>query len=157
MKLIAQCAEREFYARHVGTATALGDAPFIGLQFACLLWNHSVKRDVGAASALLGSLIDSGCRYLVCAGLDCQWWHDLADELLVGEYLDATDEERERNHVMTTWHAQESPDDVAFFFAFNTSFDDVAFVRFLVLHLGNGPDIDAVDRAVQAQASALAG
>lgn len=157
MKLIARCARREFYARQLGTATALGDAPFVALQFACLLWNHSVERDVAAAGALLGSLIDSGCRYLVCAGLDCVWWHDLADELFVAKYLDAPDEERERNHVMTTWHAQESPDDVAFFFAFNTSFDAISFDRFLVLHLGDGPDVDAVDCAVQAQARALPG
>jgi len=157
VKLIARYARREFYARKLVTPTALGDAPFVGLQFACLLWNHSVERDVDAASALLSSLIDSGCRYIVCAGLDCEWWHDAADELFVAKYLDAPDEERERNHVMTTWHAQESPDDVAFFFAFNTSFDDVSFDRFLVLHLGDGPDIDAVDSAVHAQARALAG
>ena len=157
MKLIARSAQREFYARRLGTATTLGEAPFAGMQFACLLWNHNVERDVEAATALLGSLIDSGCRYLVCGGLDCEWWHDLADELFVGKYLDATDEERERNHVMTTWHAQESPADVAFFFAFNTSFDDITFDRFLVLHLGDGPGIDAVDGAVQAQARALAG
>jgi hypothetical protein len=73
------------------------------------------------------------------------------------EYLDAPDEERERNHIMTTSHAQESPDDVAFFFAFITSFDGISFDRFLVLHLGDRPDVDAVDCAVQAQARALAG
>jgi hypothetical protein len=157
MKLIARCAGREFYARQLVTATALRDAPCAGPLFACLLWNHSVERDVDAASALLNSQIDSGCRYIVCAGLDCEWWHDLADELFVAKYLDAPDEERERNHVMTTWHAQEPPADVAFFFAFNTSFDDISFDRFLVLHLGDGPDIDAVDSAVQAQARALAG
>jgi hypothetical protein len=28
-------------------------------------------------------------------GLDCERWHDLADELFVAKYLDATDEERE--------------------------------------------------------------
>jgi hypothetical protein len=157
MKLIARCAGREFYARQLGTAPALRDAPFVGSQFACLLWNHSVERDFDAASALLSSLIDDGCRYFVCAGLDCEWWHDLADELFVDKYLDATDEERERNHVMTTWHAQELPDDVPFFFASNTRFNDISFDRFLVLHLGDGPDIDAVDRAVHAQARALAG
>jgi hypothetical protein len=58
---------------------------------------------------------------------------------------------------MTTWHARESPDEVALFFAFNTNVGDIGFERFLVLHLGDGPDVDAVDRAVEAQARALAG
>jgi hypothetical protein len=78
MKLVARRARRELYARQVVTATALRDAPFVGSQFAYLLWNHSVERGVDTASALLSSLIDSGCRYIVCAGLDCEWWHDLA-------------------------------------------------------------------------------
>lgn len=157
MNLIARSAQREFYARRLGTATVSSEAPFGRQQFACLLWNHSLERDVEGASVLLGSLIDDGCRYFVCGGLDCEWWHDIADELFVGKYLDATDEERERNHVMTTWHAQEPPEDVAFFFAFNTSFDEISFDRFLLIHLGDGPDVDAVDRAVVAQARALVG
>ena len=150
--IASRSAQREFYAWRLGTATALSEAPFGSQQFACLLWNHSLERDVAATSALLGSLIDSGCRYFVCAGLDCEWWHDFIDELFVGKYLDATDEERARNRVMTTWHPQESPDEVAAFFAFNTKFDDIVSDRFLLLHLGDGPDVDAVE----AQARALA-
>ena len=145
-----------FCSRQLGTPSALGDAPFAGLQFACLLWNHGTGRDVDAATALLSSLIDGGCRYFVCGGLDGEWWHDLVDELIVSRYGDCTGDGRERNHVMTTWHTGESPDDVAFFFVFNTSFDEIRFGCFLVLHLGDGSDVDGVDRAVEARARALA-
>src|SRR5688500_7513860 len=87
MKFIARNAAHELYARRLGTATALSAAPFAGLQFACLLWNNSAERDVEAASALLASLLDNGCRYLVCAGLDCEWSHEIGDELLVSKSL----------------------------------------------------------------------
>lgn len=39
---------------------------------------------------------------------------------------------------MTTWHADESPDDVAFFFVLNRNFNEHDFKRFLVLHVGDG-------------------
>jgi hypothetical protein len=139
----------------VGAAQSL-DAPFGSERFACLLWNHAMDRNVEGASALLGSLIDGGCRYFVCGGNDCEWWHDTTDELFVAKYMNAPDGERERNHVMTTWHHGESPSDVAFFFVFNTSFDDIDFDRFLVLHLGDGPEVGAVENAVQTQARTFA-
>lgn len=37
-----------------------------------------------------------------------------------------------------TRHADESPDDVAFFFVLNTNFNEHDFKRFLVLHVGDG-------------------
>jgi len=121
-----------------------------------LPWNHGVARNVDRASDLLESLLDRGCRYVVCGGDDCEWWHDMTDELFAAKYLNATDAERDQNHDMTTYHANESPEDVAFSFVFNTSFDDVSFVRFLVTHIGNGDAADLVDAKVQAQAAALA-
>ncbi len=53
---------------------------------------------------------------------------------------------------MMTWHANESPEDVAFFCVFNTSFDDVNFERFLGIHVGDGSENDVVGGRVQAQA-----
>ena len=133
------------------------ESPFNGGRFVCLLWTHGVTRGVEQASELLESLLDAGCRYFVCGGEDCEWWHDMADEHFVAKYLNGTDAERDQNHVMTTWHANESPEDVAFFFVFNTSFDDVSFERFLVVHVGDEGAGDLVDAEVQAQAGELAG
>ena len=58
----------------------------------------------------------------------------------------------EADHVMTTSHSDESPDDVAFFFVYNTNFDDHDFVRYLVLHIGVGETNDQLDRVVMKHA-----
>lgn len=155
MKILARHGERDYRSESIASARRL-ESPFSGEQFACLLWNHGDARDVDRASALLESLLDGGCRYLVCGGDDCEWWHDMADELFVAKYLDSSEAEREENQVMTTWHADEPPEDVAFFFVFNTSFDDITFSRFLVLNLGSEAKLSVVDARVQEQARTLA-
>jgi hypothetical protein len=156
VKLLARHGEREYLSESIPSARRLVNA-FNGKRFACLLWNHGVARHVEGATMLLQSLLDGGCRYVVCGGDDCEWWHDMIDELFVAKHLNATDAERDQNHVMTTWHANESPEDVATFFVFNTSFDGISFERFLVIHIGNGDAADVVDAEVQARAAALAG
>ena len=50
---------------------------------------------------------------------------------------------------MTTWHEDENPDDVAFFFVLNTNFDDHDFDRYLVVHVGDGQTREQVDAAVR--------
>jgi len=53
---------------------------------------------------------------------------------------------------MTTWHADESPDDLAFFFVLNTNFNEPDFKRLLVLHVGDGHAKGEVDAAVRRHA-----
>ena len=50
---------------------------------------------------------------------------------------------------MTTWHTGETADEVAFFFALNTNFDNHEFTRYLVLHVGTGPAREELDAAVR--------
>ena len=55
--------------------------------------------------------------------------------------------------MMTTWHSNQSVDDVVFFFIRNTSFDTFTFNKFCVLVLGEDKEmknqiIEAVDRVV---------
>ena len=64
----------------------------------------------------------------------CEQWHDEVDETYVTRTLDGEMDER---FVMTTWHTDEPILDVAFFFVWNTNFDDHDFRRFLVLQLGD--------------------
>jgi hypothetical protein len=56
---------------------------------------------------------------------------------------------------MTTWHDKEIPDDVAFFFVYNTNFDDITFDRYLILHIGTDPSARSIDDAVTAHAKQL--
>ena len=73
----------------------------------------------------------------------------LVDTEFVRQHMDDPDEVREAVHVMTTWHADESADDVVFFFVRNTNFDDHDFVCYLVLHVGDGRTKEEVDAAVR--------
>jgi hypothetical protein len=66
--------------------------------------------------------------------------------------LVATDQSADAAHVMTTWHADESPDDVAFFFVLNTNFNEHDLKCFLVLHVGDGHATGEVDAAVRRHA-----
>jgi hypothetical protein len=86
----------------------------VARPFACLLTaatDEEAKSE--ALTALIDSLLASGCRYFVCAGASCERLHDIIDEIFVG---DATTSFYARGvEIMTTWHARESPEDIAFF------------------------------------------
>ena len=59
---------------------------------------------------LLLSLIDSKVLLFCVVGKDCELWHDIMDEMFVGN----GDVERDF-HMMTTWHNDETLDDVVEF------------------------------------------
>ncbi len=58
---------------------------------------------------LLESLIERGIKLFCAVGKDCELWHDIMDELLVGDGTNPNFE------VMTTWHPEESVDEVVEF------------------------------------------
>jgi hypothetical protein len=93
--------------------------------------------------------LESGCRYAICAGENCEAWHHAIDSHFVQQHLNDPDEVWQAVHVMTTSHAGETPDEVAFFFVLNTNFDYHDFTHYLVLHVGMGPAKEQVDEAVR--------
>jgi len=109
-------------------------------------------QDFVRKQAFASQLISSGCRYAVCAGIDCSAWHDAFDLAWVQQHLNDSEEKKDAEHVMTTWHEGDSIDDVAFFFVYNTNFDEYDFRQFLVLHLGDSPVRHDVDAAVRRNA-----
>ena len=123
--------------------------PFAGILFPCLIWDHDGRFTDAQRAAVAKELLDAGCRYAVCAGQNCEVWHDAVDSELVRQDVDDPEKVREAMHVMTTWHAGESPDDVAFFFVLNTDFDEHEFTRYLVLHVGTSQAAEQVDAAVR--------
>jgi hypothetical protein len=124
-------------------------SPFPGVLFPCMVWDHNGCFSDAQRSELARQLLQVGCRYAVCSGQNCEAWHDAVDVEFVQQHLDDSDETRKAVHVLTTWHAGESPDDVAFFFVLNTNFDDHNFEHYLVLHVGDGPIREQVDAAVR--------
>ena len=124
-------------------------SPFTGALFPCLIWDHDGRFAEDQRAVVVTGLLQAGCRYAVCGGQNCEAWHDAVDAEFVRQHLSDLDDCLESVHVMTSWHADENPDDVAFFFVLNTNFDYHDFVRYLVLHVGDGETKEAVDAAVR--------
>jgi hypothetical protein len=124
-------------------------SPFPDVLFPCLIWDQVGHFTDGHRSSVAKALLESGCRYAVCAGENCEAWHHAIDSHLVQQHLDDSDEVREALHVMTTSHEGETPDEVAFFFVLNTNFDYHDFTHYLVLHVGTGPAKEPVDAAIR--------
>jgi hypothetical protein len=127
-------------------------SPFPGALFPCLIWDYDGYFTNTQREVVARALLEAGCRYVVCGGERCEAWHDAVDSAFVQQHLDDPEDVRAAVHVMTTWHDGESPDDVAFFFVFNTNFDDHDFRQYLVLHIGARKTKEQVDAAVRAYA-----
>ena len=124
-------------------------SPFPGALFPCMIWDHDGRFTEAQRGEVARQLLQSGCRYAVCGGRSCGAWHGTVDEEFVQQHLDDPDETLDDVHVMTTSHAEESPDEVAFFFVLNTNFGDHYFEHYLVLHVGDGQAREEVDAAVR--------
>jgi len=120
---------------------------FHGVPFPCMIWDHDGRFTEAQRSEVAKRLLQAGCRYAVCGGHNCEAWHDTVDEEFVWQH--AHDPDETGDAVMTTWHTDQTPDDVAFFFVLNTKFDDHDFNHYLVLHVGDGRKKGEVDAAVR--------
>jgi len=109
--------------------------------YPALVCNTAPAVGVEEISALIRALYISGCRYVVAGGVNCERWHDIADEEFVPQFPSQT--EQDKNFVMTSWHEGESPEDVAFFFVNTTNFDRHNFKRFVVLQFGEDSMIES--------------
>ena len=107
--------------------------PFRQQPYVGVLWSNLSRPPSDQREFLTNALIASGCRYLVCGGSECELWHDFADEA----YL-ALDPEcaNENAFVTTTWHDQESEEDVVFFFLTCTHVEKVKMNRYLIVQVG---------------------
>jgi len=127
---------RKTYYRHAITDPTDVRPALDGRAYPCLVWDHVGTFSDDERSRVARSLIVSNCRYVVAAGRLCERWHDATDWAWIKEYRDESEAIRDERHVMTSWHDDESVDDVTFFFALTTPFDDHDFTDLLVLHVG---------------------
>lgn len=82
-------------------------------------------------------LVESGCKYALAWGTDCENWHDAIDDayLEFTNYEDVPDERR----VMTTWHEDEELGEV-FWFASHRAVHPAHEMRdVLILHIAPAP------------------
>ncbi len=125
--------------------------------FACLIWEHGPTLTPTAERAeIAGRVLRAGCRYVVCGGLGCDLWEESFDEEFVEQTYTLEEPEVEARHVMTTSHQDQSVDEVAFFFVKLTAFDDWMPSEFVLLHAGLGPDREALESCIRANATEAA-
>jgi len=123
------------------------EVPFTGEEYVGLIWAADSTLDEGDRMKVVGTLIDSGCQYIVCGGVDCERWHDDADLAFANLEVQSDSLRTDLPMVMTTWHDNESMEDVAFFAINCTNFDDHDFNRLLVLVVGQESErLDCVNR-----------
>ena len=89
-------------------------------------------------------LVHSGCRYAVCAGLKCSEWHDAIDT------ADTICDPNTQNLIMTTWHENETVEDVVWHWLNLTDFEDIAFENYLALLIGDSKTIEGkIQKAIE--------
>jgi hypothetical protein len=126
-------------------------SPFIQGEFVALIYAADENISDEERDALSRQIVASGCRYAVCAGYKGSSWDDSID---MADIERNGDEVHDENLVMTTWHDDESLEDIVFFFLNNTGFDDFIAERFVVLHVGeDGSHLDQIRREIEKQST----
>jgi len=126
-------------------------SPFMEREFVALIYSADENISDEERNALSGQIVISGCRYAVCAGYKGSSWDDSID---IADIERNGGEVRDENLVMTTWHDDESLEDIVFFFLNNTSFDSFTAERFVVLLVGeDGSCLDQIRREIEKQST----
>ena len=129
----------------VGDVPVAGFAsPFAGDEFAAMIAVFTrvpfVEKD-----RLARSLIHQGCRYAVCAGVECDDWESAFDDVDVEQHPEG----EASRFVMTTSHKGEALETVAEFLFMCTAIEKKVPERFVVLLVGaEGAHREAVRETV---------
>lgn len=81
-------------------------------EFTCLLAWDANEIESAVAIGIMERLLEMGCVYLCCWGQGCERCHDIMDEVIAGK----VDSQGRRQDIVTTWHAEDSPDEALDFF-----------------------------------------
>jgi hypothetical protein len=82
-------------------------------------------------------LVDAGCFYMMAWGPDCSCWDNSVDHANMIAFPNY--ETPDDKFVMTTWHDDESLEDVFWYSQFCASFsyDEVELINAVILHISN--------------------
>jgi hypothetical protein len=94
--------------------------------------------------AIAMELVRAGCRYAVCSGPDGTLWDDAVD----AASLEVSCPQR-KERVMTTWHDDDTLEEIAEFFAGHTSFDDYRPDTFILAGIGPPAQLDEAQGLVE--------
>lgn len=124
--------------------------PFEDVLYPCLIWDHGSNFSDEDMSSLAEALINSGCRYTLSAGENCEDWEDCIDwkYIMLGENIPLAKRD-DSDFVMTTCHTDWSPSDIAFHFVYCTDVGNGNKPRhFLVLHVGKSDSEQVINESV---------
>ena len=154
MELLASTDRQEVWIDELRRPYSLA-SPFAGMEYVCILFANDELTTKAEQNLISERLIETGCKYAVCAGHNCSSWDDSVDMAHLAMY-DFNPPEDE--HVMTTWHENESVEEILHFGLNNTDFDRHEFVRYLILFVGERQGLrHEVEIGVQSQWRRLAG
>jgi len=112
--------------------------PFEGEEFVVLLYVDEKLITPEEQEKLSDEIVAAGCRYAVCAGHQCSSWDDSID---MADLKRNNFETNEKTFVMTSWHEEESIEDIVFHFLNVTWFDDFVPENFLVVVVGDDSEV----------------
>lgn len=111
------------------------DVSSINVQtpYACLVYSTEdvTKEEMEKISSWI---LSSGCRYAVCAGMDCSEWHDAIDWAYIAS--DPNYSPPESRFIMTSWHTNDTLEEIVWFWLTLTNYDDNIFENYLLLIVG---------------------
>ena len=114
-------------------------SPFEGEEYVLLLVINRTDILYREQKDLSERIIASRCRYAVCFGFECSSWDGSIDYAFI--FSDPNLSPPDERFVMTTWHEDESIEDVVEYLRFNTVFDEFVPKRFLVLFVGDDSEL----------------
>lgn len=148
MKVVAEDKGKIYAVETIHEAGHL-NLPFRAVLFPCLIWDHDGHFTREDRTIVARTLLQAGCRYIICGGMNCEAWHESVDEQFMLRCLNAPENVLQETFVMTTAREGETPDDAAFFFVRCTNFDHHDFKHYLVLHVGTSDAAAALEIAIR--------
>lgn len=124
---------KRIFHRCLAPPYSLGSPPFDGAEFVVLIVNNDPHISSDDQYAVSLALVRAGCRYAVCIGHNCSMWDDSVD----WAYLEVAPEPKDETFVMTSWHENDTPEEIAHFFMNCMNFGNNVFENYLVLSLGS--------------------
>jgi hypothetical protein len=113
-------------------------SPFEEEEFVALLFVDEKQITPVEQERLSDEIVAAGCRYAVCAGHLCSSWDDSID---MADLRRNNMETNEKTFVMTSWHEDEPVEDIVFHFLNVTWFDDFVPENFMVVVVGDDPEV----------------
>lgn len=140
--------ERRYLSHHISSPKESIPLDVI-TPFACMVWDGNSNSTVDEMSQIAEQVLEKGCRSVVCGGSKCELWHDIFDEVIVEPDIDGYIEILpDYPLVMTTWHTDEVPEEVAFYLVNCATFDELVFADYVLLTVGDEGCIKPVESAL---------